>query len=174
MIGYARVSKIDQNLDLQLDALRAEGCEAIYADHGVSGAKRKRPEFDKALNALRAGDTLVVWKLDRMSRSLRDLLDIVEEIHGRDAHFKCITDQIDTTNPMGEFFFHILASLAHFERRLISERTKAGLEAARKRGVRLGRPPRDRWIRERRCNRQVQKRVSRGHGSKRTAEGTVA
>lgn len=140
-IGYARVSTREQNLDLQLQALREAGCARIYADHGISGAKRHRLEFDRALKSLRAGDVLVVWKLDRMSRSLRDLVDIMELLRRKGAHFECITDRIDTTSAMGQFTFHIMAAMAELERSLISERTKAGLEAARRRGSRLGRPP---------------------------------
>lgn len=139
-IGYARVSTEGQNLDLQLDALRKAGCDLVYADHGVSGMKASRPEFDKAMAALHAGDTLVVWKLDRMSRSLRHLVDIVEELRQRGCQFECITDAIDTSSAMGQFTFHIMAAMAQLERSLISERTLAGLDAARARGQRLGRP----------------------------------
>ena len=144
-IGYARVSKADQHLDLQIIALKDAGCDRIYADHGVSGTKRHRPEFDKALKALRPDDILVVWKLDRMSRSLRDLVDLMEELRTRQCHFECLSDKIDTTSAMGQFTFHIMAALAELERSLISERTKAGLEAARQRGVKLGRPQKSRF-----------------------------
>ena len=144
-IGYARVSTPEQRLDLQLEALRQAGCDAIYADHGVSGAKRSRPEFDQAIAALGQGDTLVVWKLDRMSRSLRDLVDIMELLRTRGCHFECITDRIDTTSAMGQFTFHIMAAMAELERSLISERTKAGLAEARRRGQGLGRPRVSRW-----------------------------
>lgn len=139
-IGYIRVSKDDQRLSLQLDAMRRARCDLIFPEHGVSGAKGKRPEFDKAMAALRPGDTLVVWKLDRMGRSLRHLVDVMQAIEARGAHFECITDAIDTSTAMGKFFFHVMAALAQLERELISERTRAGLEAARARGKRLGRP----------------------------------
>jgi DNA invertase Pin-like site-specific DNA recombinase len=139
-IGYVRVSKEDQRLSLQLDALHAARCDVIYMDHGVSGMKARRPEFDKAIDGLRRGDTIVVWKLDRMGRSLRHLVDVMQLIEGRGAHFECITDAIDTSTAMGKFFFHVMAALAELERELISERTRAGLEAARARGKRLGRP----------------------------------
>ena len=139
-IGYARVSTEGQNLDLQLNALREARCDLIFADHGVSGVKTRRPEFDKAMAMLGAGDTLVVWKLDRMSRSLRHLVDIVEGLRLRGCQFECITDAIDTSSAMGQFTFHIMAAMAELERSLISERTLAGLAAARARGQRLGRP----------------------------------
>lgn len=139
-IGYARVSTSSQKLDLQIDALKKHGCVEIYSDHGFSGSNRKRPQLDKALNALSAGDSVVVWKIDRISRSIRDLFDITDDINGRGCSFESLTDNIDTNTAMGEFFFHLLAALSQLERSIISERTKAGLEAARRRGVRLGRP----------------------------------
>lgn len=139
-IGYARVSTEGQRLDLQVTALEQAGCDHIFADHGVTGARRNRPEFDKAMAMLAAGDTLVIWKLDRMSRSLRHLVDIVEELRLRGCHFECVTDAIDTSSAMGQFTFHIMAAMAELERSLISERTLAGLAAARARGQRLGRP----------------------------------
>lgn len=138
-IGYARVSTAEQRLDLQLDALRAAGCDPIYADHGISSIRR-RPELEKALAALCPGDMLVVWQLDRLGRSMHDLLAKVSYIRERGCHITCTAEPIDTTSPMGECFFHISAAFAHLERRIISERTKAGLEAARARGQRLGRP----------------------------------
>ncbi|MCD1624332.1 recombinase family protein [Citromicrobium bathyomarinum] len=146
-IGYARVSRADQRLDLQLDALREAGCDPIFADEGLSGAKRNRPEFDQAIAALREHDTLVVWKIDRMSRSLRHLVDIMDDLTQRGCHFESLTDKIDTSTPMGLFTYNLLGSIAQLERSLISERTKAGLESARKRGVRLGRPPKACWTR---------------------------
>ncbi len=146
-IGYARVSTADQRLDLQLDALREAGCDPIFADEGLSGAKRNRLEFDRAIAALREHDTLVVWKIDRMSRSLRHLVDIMDELTKRGCHFESLTDKIDTSTPMGLFTYNLLGSIAQLERSLISERTKAGLSAARKRGVRLGRPPTGCWSR---------------------------
>ena len=139
-IGYARVSTKDQNLDAQLDALKKAGCETIYKEK-VSGAKKERPELQKMLESLRAGDEVIVWKLDRLGRSLPDLVSIVNKLKQRDIGFKCIQDShIDTTTPQGTLVFHIFASLADFEREIIRERTKAGLSAARARGRVGGRP----------------------------------
>ncbi len=135
-IGYARVSTDDQNLQLQRDALNQVGCERIYEDQ-VSGARE--PGLDQALEVLRDGDTLVVWKLDRLGRSVKQLIAFVELLESMGVQFKSITDSIDTGTPAGRFFFHVMASLAQMERELIVERTKAGLEAARKQGRRGGR-----------------------------------
>lgn len=140
IIGYARVSTTDQNLDAQTDALTAAGAERLFSER-VSGAKTERPELDKMLDQLRDGDVVVVTKYDRLARSLRDLLDIVEAIKGRGAGFRSLAEDIDTTTPAGELIFHVFASIAHFERRRIAERTREGLEAARKRGRIGGRPP---------------------------------
>lgn len=138
-IGYARVSTDDQSLNLQLDALRPR-CRHIYSDK-LSGKTRKRPGLEKALRHLQPGDTLVVWRLDRLGRSLSDLIDIVSAIQAKGCEFRSITEAIDTTTASGKLVFHLMAALAEFERRLIAERTKAGLAAARARGVRLGRKP---------------------------------
>ncbi len=132
-IGYARVSTRDQNLDLQTAALRAAGCARIYEDT-MSGAKRDRPELNRALEHLRAGDTLVVWKLDRLGRSVKDLVELVGELEKRGVHFQSVTDAIETATPAGRFFFHVMASLAQMERELLVERTRAGLDAARSQG----------------------------------------
>ncbi len=132
-IGYARVSTRDQNLDLQTAALRAAGCAKIYEDT-ISGAKRERPGLDRALEHLRAGDTLVVWKLDRLGRSVKDLVEMVGELEKRGVHFQSVTDSIETATPAGRFFFHVMASLAQMERELLVERTRAGLDAARAQG----------------------------------------
>lgn len=140
-IGYARVSTADQNLDLQIDALRQAGCHKIFSDHGVSGGVRHRPELDRALGSLRAGDQLVVWKLDRLGRSLAHLIEILDALKSRGVHFESLTEKIDTTSIYGEFIFHLIAAMAQMERKIISERTRAGLEAARKRGAKLGRRP---------------------------------
>lgn len=140
IIGYARVSTTDQNLDAQTDALTAAGAERLFSER-VSGAKAERPEMDKMLDQLRNGDVVVVTKYDRLARSLRDLLDIVEAIKERGAGFRSLAEDIDTTTPAGELIFHVFASIAHFERRRIAERTREGLEAARKRGRIGGRPP---------------------------------
>ncbi len=129
-IGYARVSTRDQNLDLQTAALTAIGCERIYKE-AMSGTRRDRPELNRALEHLRAGDTLVVWKLDRLGRSVKDLVELVGDLEKRGVHFQSTTDSIDTSTPAGRFFFHVMASLAQMERELLVERTQAGLEAAR-------------------------------------------
>ena len=133
LIGYARVSTQDQNLELQTAALDQVGCEKIFYDK-LSGRFAQRPGLDQALGLLRAGDTLVVWKLDRLGRSVKQLVDLVATLHGQKVHFKSLTDSIDTSTPSGRFFFHVMASLAEMERELIVERTRAGLEVARKAG----------------------------------------
>ena len=140
LIGYARVSTIDQNLDLQLDALKKLGCEKLFEDK-VSGSKTERPGLSRALEDLRSGDTLVVWKLDRLGRSLRNLIELINELHTRKIMFRSIQDGIDTSNPIGQFFFHITGAFAELERSLIKERTNAGLTAARARGRTGGRKP---------------------------------
>jgi DNA invertase Pin-like site-specific DNA recombinase len=132
-IGYARVSKGDQNLDLQKQALESMGCKKIYQDQ-ISGLRADRPGLNKALEQLRENDTFVVWKLDRLGRSVKELIEFVAELEKNKIHFKSITDQIDTSTPAGRFFFHLMASLAQMERELIVERTRAGLDAARLRG----------------------------------------
>lgn len=139
LIGYARISTADQNLHLQKDALKAAGCTQICMDT-ASGAKVARPGLEKALGVLREGDTLVVWKLDRLGRSLKHLIESVQELDSRGVGFKSLQDNIDTTTPGGKLLFHILGSLAEFERDLIRERTNAGLAAARARGRKGGRP----------------------------------
>ena len=132
-LGYARVSTDDQNLTLQLDALKKGGCTRVFTDT-VGGARLVRPGLAETLSHLRAGDTLVVWKLDRLGRSVKGLVDLVNTLEARGVHFRSLTDGIDTTTPAGRFFFHIMASLAQMERELIVERTRAGLAAARKLG----------------------------------------
>lgn len=136
-VGYSRVSTNDQNLDLQTDALKAAGTEKIYFDK-VSGTK-ERPKLAEALEFLREGDTLIVWRLDRLGRSLKDLVSIVASLEERKINFVSLTENIDTTTATGKLIFHIFASFAEFERNLIRERTKAGLTAARQRGVKGGR-----------------------------------
>lgn len=140
IIGYARVSTDDQNLDAQTDALKAAGAERIFADK-ISGVRRDRPELGAMLDQLRPGDVIVVTKYDRLARSLRDLLDIVEAIKEQGAGFRSLAEDIDTTTPAGRLVFHVFASIAQFERERISERTKEGLEAAKARGRIGGRPP---------------------------------
>lgn len=133
LIGYARVSTQDQNLELQRQALSAAGCSRVYED-AMSGLRADRPGLAKALDALREGDTLVVWKLDRLGRTVKGLVELVEGLHAKGIQFRSLTDAIDTSSPSGRFFFHVMASLAQMERELIAERTRAGLEAARKAG----------------------------------------
>lgn len=139
--GYARVSTNEQSLDLQIDALEKAGCQEGYIfSEKVSGKKKDRPQLKKMLERLRKGDTVMVWKIDRLGRSLKDLVNIVDKIKDKDAHFVSVEDNFDTTTAGGELFFHIFASLAQFESSLISKRTKAGLASARARGRKGGRP----------------------------------
>src|SRR5438309_11667183 len=138
-IGYARISTDEQTLALQEDALHQAGCERLFRDV-ASGAKAERPGLSKALEQLRAGDTLVVWRLDRLGRSLRHLIDTLTALDTRGVGFKSLTEQIDTTTPGGKLIFHVFGALAEFERDLIRERTNAGLAAARARGKKGGRP----------------------------------
>lgn len=138
LIGYARVSTQDQNLDLQIDALTKAGCKKVFDDK-ISGSRAERPGLAKALEMLREGDTLTVWKLDRLGRSVKNLVDLVGELHKQGIQFKSLTDAIDTGTPSGRFFFHVMASLAEMERELTVERTRAGLEVARQLGRKGGR-----------------------------------
>ena len=140
LIGYARVSTIEQDLALQLDALRAAGTTRIFEDCGVSDARTERPGLNAALSFLRDGDTLVVWKLDRLGRSMTHLLQTVSDLEGRGVGFRSLTENIDTTTPTGRLVFHIFGALGQFERDLIRERTNAGLAAAAARGRKGGRP----------------------------------
>ncbi|WP_285804188.1 recombinase family protein [Alcaligenes faecalis] len=137
--GYARVSTEDQHLDLQLSALKNAGCTRIYSDKGISGAIASRPGLDSLLKELKPGSTLVVWRLDRLGRSLRYLVDIIDRLGKKDIHFVSLTENIDTTTSGGRLLFHMMAALAEFERSLISERTRAGMAAARARGKHVGR-----------------------------------
>ena len=139
LIGYARVSTSDQNLDLQLDALKKAGCTKIFHDT-ISGAKSERPGLDDALAYLRTGDTLTVWRLDRLGRSLQHLIEVINKLNKEDKEFKSLQESLDTATPTGKLIFHVLGALAEFERSLIRERTKAGLAAARARGRIGGRP----------------------------------
>lgn len=132
-IGYARVSTEGQHLDLQIDALKQSGCKRVFTDK-ISGMRMNRPGLEDALSHVRKGDTLAVWKLDRLGRSVKGLVNLVEELEQRQVHFKSLTDGIDTKTTAGKFFFHVMASLAQMERELIAERTHAGLAAARKLG----------------------------------------
>lgn len=147
LIGYVRVSTNDQNTALQRNALESAGCELIFEDK-ISGKVSDRPGLKKVLRTLSDGDTLVVWKLDRLGRSVRHLVGLVEELREKGVNFKSLTDSIDTSTPMGRFFFHVMGALAEMERELIVERTRAGLAAARAEGRIGGRRPKfsdDEW-----------------------------
>lgn len=137
-VGYARVSRPTQKLDLQIDALEKEGCSKIFFEK-VSGAKAKRPQLKACLEYLRPGDLLVFWKLDRLGRTMRELVQIVEDLHSKGIMIKSLKDPIDTTSPAGKLIFHIFASLAEFERNNILERSQAGREAAKAKGKLGGR-----------------------------------
>ena len=139
-IGYARVSTDDQDTTSQLDALHTANCERIYKE-SASGRSRNRPELDRMLDAVREGDVVVVQRLDRLGRSLKDLIELLDDFHQRGIHFMSLSENIDTTTATGELAFHMIGAIAQFERRLISERTKVGLEAARARGRKGGRKP---------------------------------
>ncbi|APD84800.1 DNA invertase [Alteromonas sp. Mex14] len=137
-IGYARVSTDEQSDSAQLDALQEAGCERVYQEKG-SGKSRQRPELDRMIDSLRAGDVVVVQRLDRLGRSLKDLIELLDGFKQQDVQFISLNESIDTTTAVGELAFHMIGSIAQFERRLISERTKAGLAAARARGRKGGR-----------------------------------
>ncbi|WP_081053215.1 recombinase family protein [Burkholderia territorii] len=139
-IGYARVSTEEQSLDLQLSALKAANSDRILSDHGVSGSRFDRPGLKEALELAQAGDTLVVWRLDRLGRSLSHLVEVVSDLGKRGIEFVSLTESIDTRSSTGMLMFHMIAALAEFERALISERTRAGMAAARARGAKIGRP----------------------------------
>ena len=141
-IGYARVSTEDQHLELQIDALTKAGCERIYQEH-ASGKNTERPELARMLEALREGDTVVVYKLDRISRSVQDLESLAKRFAEMGVEFASLSEQIDTSTPMGKFFFHVMGAISELERDIIVERTMAGLAAARARGRVGGRKPAD-------------------------------
>jgi len=138
LIGYARVSSKDQNLELQMDALKKADCKRIFSDK-ASGLKKIRPGLDEALRQLREDDTFVVWKLDRLGRSVKGVVTLIEKLEKKKINFSSLTEGIDTSTPAGRFFFHVMVSLAQMERELLIERTKAGIEAARIRGRLPGR-----------------------------------
>jgi DNA invertase Pin-like site-specific DNA recombinase len=139
--GYARVSTDDQTPALQLAALRKAGCKTIFKDDGQSGATTKRPALLRCLKKLEHGDTLIVWKLDRLGRSLRDLITMLDDLKRRGVKFRSLTEAIDTETPTGHAMWQMVGVLAELERSLISERTRAGVKAAQKRGVKFGRKP---------------------------------
>lgn len=140
IIGYARVSTEEQHLDLQLSALQEAKCDLIFKDDGVSAVAQKRRGFDEAMAALKPNDVFVIWKMDRAFRSLKSALNILEEFEKRQVEFRCITEDIDTSNPMGRCMYQIRNVFAELERNIIRERTVAGMEAAKQRGVHIGRP----------------------------------
>ncbi len=139
-IGYARVSTIDQSINLQTDALNKAGCDTIFTDH-LSGVTVNRKGYAQAMKALQPGDTLVVWRLDRLARSMRDLTDTITALHDREIGFHSVCEHIDINSAFGEFVVHVLSAVAHFERALLVERTRAGMASAKARGVRFGRAP---------------------------------
>jgi DNA invertase Pin-like site-specific DNA recombinase len=139
--GYARVSTDDQNPALQLAALKEVGCRTVFKDKGISGATTKRPALLRCLGALEPGDTLVVWKLDRLGRNLRDLIHMLDDLRERGVKFQSLTEAIDTSTPTGRAMWQMIGVLAELERSLITERTKAGVKAAQSRGVKFGRKP---------------------------------
>lgn len=139
-VGYARVSTSEQSLDAQISVLREAGCSVIFSDHGVSGVRHVRPGFDRAMRSLKAGDTLIVTRLDRLGRSLRQLIEVNEELDARGVHFESLNEKIDTSTPMGKFVYSILGSVAELEREIIRERTLAGMAEAARHGRFPGRP----------------------------------
>jgi DNA invertase Pin-like site-specific DNA recombinase len=138
--GYARVSTEEQNLDLQLEALEQKKCGKVFTDK-VSGASTERTGFQKLTKAIKAGDTLVVWRLDRLSRSLSSIITLLDDYQTAGIHFVSVMEAINTNTPSGTLQFHIIAALAQYERAMISERTKAGMAAAKRKGVHIGRKP---------------------------------
>ncbi|WP_027132565.1 recombinase family protein [Geminicoccus roseus] len=139
-IGYARVSTDEQILDLQLDALKAAGCEVIHTDPGITGTAIVRPGLTQALAAVGQGDVLVVWRLDRLGRSLGFLIELIDRLGQQGTGFQSLSEAIDTTNAGGRLIFHMMGALAEFERSLIAERTREGMKAAKRRGRHVGRP----------------------------------
>ena len=140
-IAYARVSCAEQSLDLQINALKQAGYDRIFTDHGVSGMTMDRAGLSEALAMLKEGDTFIVWRLDRLARSMRELTDTVWALHNRGIRFQSLCEHIDVSSAFGELMLHVLSAIAHFERALIVERTRAGMQAAKERGVTFGRKP---------------------------------
>ncbi len=140
-IGYARVSTHEQLLDLQVSALTNSGCDLLFTDQGISGAKFERPGLAKTLSTLEAGDMLVVWRLDRLGRSLIELIRLIDALGDRGVEFRSLSESIDTSSSGGRLTFHLMGAMAEFERAIISERTRAGMAAARAKGHRIGRRP---------------------------------
>ena len=155
--GYARVSTDDQNPALQLAALKKAGCKTVFKDEDISGATMKRPALARCLKKLAAGDTLIVWKLDRLGRSLRDLITLLDDFKQRAVKFKSLTEAIDTETPTGRAMWQMIGVLAELERSLISERTRAGVEAAKQRGVKFGRTPKLSPLQIKHAREQIEK-----------------
>jgi DNA invertase Pin-like site-specific DNA recombinase len=162
LVGYARVSTDEQTTRLQLDALRGAGCDPVFEDT-ESGARRSRPQLDRALAELRAGDTLVVWKLDRLGRSLRDLLDVAEGLRERGVALRSLTEHIDTSTAAGKMLYAVLGAVAQFERDVLRERTIAGMRAAKNRGERIGRPAALTSIQVRAAKKMIERGESPNH-----------
>ena len=139
-IGYARVSTSDQKLEVQIDALEKAGCEAVFTDHGLSGARADRPALTEALASLKEGDELIVWSLDRLGRSLLHLILTLDDLGQRGVHFKSLSETIDTTTAVGRLLFHVIAALAEFHRRIIAENTREHMQAQIEQGRKFGRP----------------------------------
>ena len=160
--GYARVSTDDQNPALQMAALKKDGCKTIFKDAGISGATTKRPALRRCLKKLERGDTLMVWKLDRLGRSLRDLITMLDDLKDRGVKFHSLTEAIDTTTPTGRAMWQMIGILAELERSLISERTRAGVKAAKQRGVKFGRKPKLTALQIELARKQIERGEDRG------------
>lgn len=172
-IGYARVSTEEQRPELQIDALKAAGCEKVFCDRGVSAIAKRRPEFEKACAELNEGDVFVIWKFDRAFRSQQQAHNFLAELQGRGVQFQSLTEHIDTNTPHGKAFFGVIQAMAQLERDLISERTKAGLQAARKQGQKLGRPQaltsmQIEWAREMREKGEAMTQIAKSLGVSRS------
>ncbi|MGN7201154.1 recombinase family protein [Arthrobacter sp. SAFR-044] len=139
-IGYARVSTAEQSAELQTRALKEAGCERIFTDHGVSGSRASRPELDRMLDHLRKGDELVIWKLDRLGRNTKNLLELVEQLEGKGVRFRSLTEGITTAGPMGKAMLTVMSAFAQLERDTLAERTRAGMAVAANNGRKAGRP----------------------------------
>ena len=160
--GYSRVSTDDQTPALQLAALKKVGCKTIFKDDGLSGATTKRPALQRCLKKLEPGDTLIVWKLDRLGRSLRDLITMLDDLKAQGVKFHSLTEAIDTTTPTGRAMWQMIGILAELERSLISERTRAGVKAAKHRGVKFGRKPKLTALQIELARKQIERGEDRG------------
>src|SRR5499425_1137252 len=161
--GYARVSTDDQNTALQRAALKRAGCTTLFTDEGLSGATVKRPALTRCLKVLRPGDTLIVWKLDRLGRNLRDLITLLDELRTQGIKFRSLTEHIDTETAAGRAMWQMIGVLAELERSLITERTRAGVQAAKQRGVKFGRKRKLGASQVEHARRLIEKGEARGH-----------